>query len=203
MADFCESSASVKVLSGCFSGQQGSGNSTQLRVLPKKSWNLIELTGLCLDTYKTGKKSIVINDLCMFEMHLFVYLIWHTYKTCSEYRCMTLILVIENYKITEMLLGKDMCESFSPALCLMQAVANIHLGMDLLGKSENFVHRKVCPFCPTPYLPHLFLILLSARQILFSSNMNSIRNTTVRKKKTCSFTSPDFLSLIRHWSCLM
>lgn len=136
---------------------------------------------------------MVINGLCEFEMHLFVYLVWHMYKNCSEYRCMTLIPVIENYKITEMLLGKDMCKSFSPALCLMQAVANIHLGMDLLGKSENFVHRKVCPFCPTPYLPHLFLILLSDRQMLFSSNISSIRNTAVRKKKNLFFHFSRFL----------
>lgn len=54
---------------------------------------------------------------------------------------MTLIPVVENYSITEMF-GKDMCKSSSPALCLMQAVANIHLGMDLLGKSENFVHHS-------------------------------------------------------------
>lgn len=64
------------------------------------------------------------------------------YKNCSEYRCMTSIPGAENYKITEMLLGKDMCKSSSPALCLMQAVAYIHLGMDLLGKPENFVHSS-------------------------------------------------------------
>lgn len=54
---------------------------------------------------------------------------------------MTLIPVVENYKIME-IFGKDMCKSSSPALCLMHAVANIHLGMDFPGKSENFFHSS-------------------------------------------------------------
>lgn len=194
--NFCET------LSGCFSGQQRGGNSTQLGVLPKKSWNLIELSGLCLDTYKTGKKNIVINSLCEFEMHLFIYLIWHVYKKCSEYRCMTLIPVVENYKITEMLFGKDMCKSSNPALCLMQAVANTHLGMDLLGKSEILSTEKFVHFVQLLIYHTFSLFCYQTGKSYSALTWTQSGNTAIRKKKTYSLTSPDFLSLIRHWSCL-
>ena len=102
-----------------------------------------------------------------------------------------LIPVMGNYKITEMLFGRDVWNSSSPALCLKQAITNTGLGMGLLRSSENFVHNSL-----STASIRFFLFCHHAGKSCSPLMWTWWGNTPAWKKMMLYF-SPDLLSLIR------